>query len=96
MFRVGQKIKFSTEKHRYTIQACNERFLICTKPFNAKRTVLYTIVDLKESIRGSDNLVFCHGYETRDHCERALELLINGDIGISYRNRIMLDLHKLD
>ncbi|WP_148289423.1 hypothetical protein [Fibrella aestuarina] len=32
---------------------CADRFLICTKPFNPRRTVLYTIVDLKKGIHGT-------------------------------------------
>jgi hypothetical protein len=63
MYKIGDKIKFKREKQRYTIQATDGRYLICTKPFNAKKTVIYTIVDLKEKIRGTDNLVFGHGYE---------------------------------
>jgi len=86
----GEKIKFVEEKQRYTIQACDDRFLICTKPMNAKRTVLYTVVDLQEKIRGTEGLVFCVGFETRELCEEALERLASGYTEISYRNRIPL------
>ena len=54
-FNKGQKIWFAEEKRPYTIRACNERYLICTKPFNLQpKTVMYTIVDLEEEIRGTD------------------------------------------
>lgn len=100
-YKVGDKIKFAEDKQRYTIQACDERFLICTKPFNPKKTVLYTIVDLKENIRGPDNLVFCMGYETREDCEENLKRLqegapddVYGEMKVSHRQRIELNIEE--
>jgi len=90
--KVGDKIKFKNEKQRYTVQACDDRYLICTKPFNPRKTVLYTIVDLKERIRGRDDLIFCFGYETKQDCERSLRWLNSNELEISYRHRIKLDL----
>lgn len=55
---VGDKIKMDGEKQRYTIQAFDERFVIMTKPFNARKTYLYTIVDLQTYQRGPIGLVF--------------------------------------
>ena len=89
--KVGDKVKFSSEKQRYTIQARNKRFIICTKPFNAKETVLYTIVDIDRYCRGTDNLVFHKGYETKANCEENLNYLANGKMEVSYRNVIKLD-----
>jgi len=91
-FKGGDKVKFKREKQRYTVQACDSRYLICTKPFNAKRTVIYTIVDLQEKIRGKENLVFCMGFETKELCEYALARLQKGISEISGINRIALDL----
>ena len=48
---VGDKIKFKSEKQRYTVKACNDRFAIATKPFNARKTFLYTIIDFRNKIR---------------------------------------------
>lgn len=65
------------EKRPYTIRACNKRFLICTKPYNFKpKTVIYTIVDLEEGIRGTDNysIGWCDYYDTKD-CRRMLKEL---------------------
>ena len=91
-YKVGDKIKFRSEKQRYTIQACNERFLVCTKPFNLQKTVLYTIVDLQENIRGTENTVFCMGAESKKQCESMLFRLVKSETGISKRNRIKLDI----
>ena len=98
-FKVGDKVKFRREKQKYTVMACDNRFLICTKPFNARKTVLYTIVDLKEKIRGTENLVFGAGAETKKQCEEMLERLTNEKsktcdfkTEISHRNRVDLDI----
>lgn len=98
-FKVGDKVKFKQEKQRYTVRACNDRFLICTKPFNVKKTYLYTIVDLEKGIRGADNYYCRFDYLTES--EEALKLLIEStldkeerdyDFYISGRRRIKLDL----
>ena len=88
----GDKIKFEEEKQRYTIRAMSDRYAICTKPMNALKTVLYTIVDFKEKIRGPENLVFGFGAETDKQCEEMLERLEKGETEISHRNRINLTL----
>lgn len=96
---VSDKIRFEEEKQRYTVQACNARFAICTKPFNLKKTVMYTIVDLDENIRGTENLVFGLGAETKKQCKEMLERLTNEKsktcnfkTEVSHRNRIPLDI----
>lgn len=53
-----RKVKFDAERQRYTVMAANERFAILTKPFNAQKTYLYTITDLKRGVRGPCNLIF--------------------------------------
>jgi hypothetical protein len=89
---VGDKIRFAEEKMAYIVQACNERFAVCTKPFNPKHTVLYTIIDLGQGVRGTEDLIFCMGFETRRLCEEALERLNNGESKISSRNKIPLNI----
>jgi hypothetical protein len=91
---VGSKVKFEREKQRYTVKASNAIFSICTKPFNAKKTVLYTIIDHKENIRGTENLIFGLGAETKKDCQEMLERLTQGESEISHRNRIKLDVEK--
>lgn len=84
---IGSKIRFEREKQKYTVQASNEYFAICTKPFNPKKTVLYTIIDWREDIRGAENLIFCMGAETREKCEQCFKelwgpnptLIVTGD-----------------
>ncbi len=89
---IGSKIHFAEEKRPYTVRAVNDRFAICTKPFNPKRTFLYTIVDFKERVRGTENLIFCMGFETDEQCREALARLCSGESAVSHRNRIPLRL----
>jgi hypothetical protein len=101
-YKVGDKIKFKKEKQRYTIRACDERFIIATKPFNARKTYFYVIVDLVEKIRGSDNYHCRFNYENNEEANKALQLL-NDDLKkeqyidafyISSRNRVKLDIEE--
>ena len=93
-YKVGDKIYFEEEKRPYTIRACNNRFLVCTKPYNPKHTAIYTIVDLEQNIRGTENLVCWMGFETDEECEDALNRLVSGKTEVSYRNHIQLKIIK--
>lgn len=93
---VDDKIKFLSEKHRYTVQACDDRFVVCIKPFNARKTFLYTIIDFERDVRGRENLIFCMGFETKEQCEEALERLQKGESEVSYRHYQKLDIEKIN
>lgn len=83
---VGAKIRFAEEKRKYTIRAHDDRYFICTrKHFD---TVMYTIVDAEDGIRGTENLVFCMGFESDQDCKQALVRLQTGQSEITRRNRI--------
>jgi len=92
--KVNSKIKFVGEKQRYTIQAINDDFAICTKPFNLKKTTIYTVVDFKRNIRGTENLIFPRGAETKEQCEAMLTRLVNKETDISHRNNIPLQIEN--
>jgi hypothetical protein len=90
IYRVGDRLRFAEERRPYTVQAVSAsgRYLVCTKPFAARRTVLYTVVDLVDRVRGVDNSIGNSlGYETRADCERAAALFDDGDFGFSHRHR---------
>ncbi len=91
---VGSKLWFEEEVKPYTVRASNRFFSICTKPFNPQKTVLYTIVDWHNQIRGTENLVFGSGAETKEDCEDMLKRLTEGDSDISHRNYIPLRIIK--
>lgn len=89
------KVKFAEEKQRYTVRATNVAFSVLTKPMNAKNTVLYTIVDWNNNIRGTENLVFGMGAETDEECQEMLDRLTSGESEVSHRNRIKLNIEKV-
>lgn len=93
--KVGTKVKFISEKQMYVVQASNGIFAVCTKPFNAQKTVLYTIINHLEKVRGTENLIFGMGAETREECEDMLKRLTQGDSEVSHRNRVPLDIEKV-
>lgn len=92
---VGHRVWFSSEKRPYKIRARNGRYLICTKPFNAKKTVIYTVIDLEEKVRGTDNLVFSFGYETDEEISENMRMFDSGEIEVSHRNRVALDITRI-
>ena len=91
--KVGDKVYIRGEKRPYRVKCRNERYIICTKPMNLRHTVWYFIADLEERVRGTDNMVFCEGYETDEQCRERLSALERGDMEVSYRNRVPLEEH---
>ena len=81
MYKKGQKIWFAEEKRPYTIRACDERYLICTKPYNFKKdSVIYTIVDLKENVRGTDGYsIGSYSYYSQEDCDAYMDELREGE-----------------
>ena len=92
----GTKIKFAEEKQRYTVISSNRFYSVCTKHFNPKKTVLYTIIDWYNQIRGTENLVFGMGAETKEDCDEMLKRLTDGDSDISSRNWCKLNIENYE
>lgn len=89
---VGDKVYIPNHKRPFRVRARDDRYIICTKPFNAQHTVIYFIVDLVDKWRAPDNLIFCLGYETDEDCKERLRQLQRGEIGLSWRRGIPLDI----
>lgn len=89
---VGAKIWFAEEKQGYTVRASNVAFCVCTKPFNARKTVLYTIIDWERGERNYENLIFGWGAETDEECEEMLERLTTGKSGVSHRGPLPINI----
>lgn len=83
----GTKIKMTGERCRYTVMASSRRWAVLTKPFNAKRTYLYTIVDLERKVRGPCDLIFGPPAElnTGEGAAYAMAMLHSGGMGVSGR-----------
>jgi hypothetical protein len=60
-----------------------------------KDAPVYTIVDLQEQIRGTENLIFCMGFGSKKLCKEALKRLSNGESEISHRNRTSLQISRV-
>lgn len=90
--KVGDKVYVPNEKKPYRVRARDDRYIICTKPFNPQHTVVYFIVDLLERWRAPDNMIFCGGYETDEDCQERLAELQSGEIELSRRRGIPLDI----
>ena len=88
---IGDKIYIPTDKRPYKVKARDDRYIICTKPFNLEHTVLYFIIDLKDKWRAPDDRVFCSGYETDEDCVERLRELQSGEIKLSWRRGVPLD-----
>lgn len=99
---LGTRIWFDGEKQPYRVRARSARYLVCTKPFNLKRTTIYTIVDLEENVRGTENLIFGAGQETDEQCAETIDRLEGRDIDlgwateVSHRNRVRLEITKVE
>lgn len=83
---LGTKIKFDEEVQRYTVQAHDERFAIMTKPFNARRTYLYTVTDIKRKVRGPTSYIFgCTDVDNTTGADIVLAELQRGECTVTYR-----------
>lgn len=65
---VGNRIWLDYEKKPYCVRAYSDRYLICNKPNNLQGTVFYTIIDLYEQVRGTEDAVVKMRAETDTQC----------------------------
>src|SRR5258708_2331540 len=93
-YPLGTRIRFTEEYHPYRVRASSPRWTILTKPFNLKRTVLYTVIDWQQYIRGTEDLIFTPGYETDQQCLEALNRFLSGESQVSHRNWINLSIKR--
>lgn len=89
---IGDKVYIPEHKRPFRVKARDDRYIICTKPYNPRRTVIYFIIDLQDKWRAPDDRVFCSGYGTEDDCKKRLEELQSGEISLSTRRGIPLDI----
>lgn len=81
-------VRMDGERQRYTVMARDGRFVIMTKPFNARRTYIYSIADLERGERGPCDLIFGPPakLDTVEGAAEALTMLQAGEMGVSRRN----------
>lgn len=80
------KIRMDGDRQRYTVMARDARFVVMTKPFNARRTYIYSIADRERGVRGPCNLIFGPPakLDTLDGASEALTMLKSGEMEVSY------------
>lgn len=96
--KIGDKVYFARDKRPYTVKAHDERFAICTKPFNLQQTCLYTIIDWTKGQRNRNNMVFNpYDYTKQEDIERCLRDLSDPEhvCEISRRGAVDLDIVKV-
>ncbi|GAA4879494.1 hypothetical protein GCM10023310_69580 [Paenibacillus vulneris] len=96
--KVGDKVYFKTDKRPYTVKACNELFVICTKPFNLQHTCIYTIIDWKKGKRNRNNMVFNpYDYTKQSDIDECLQDLSdpNHVCEISHRGAVNIDIVRV-
>lgn len=82
---VDDRVWFTDERLPYTVQAVAGPWAVLTKPFAARGTVLYTVLNVETGWRGRDNYSGL-GYETREECEQAAEMFASGEAEHSHRH----------
>jgi len=92
----GTKIKFLSEKQKYTVISSNHFISICTKPFNPEHTVLYCVIDWHRQMRSTEDLVFGMGAETKKECDEMLERITQGESDLSERHEKELDIESFE
>ena len=76
---VGDRVWFAEERNPYVVRAVSAdgRWVACTKPFAARSTVLYTVIDFDNEVRGVDDRVLGPGYESDEACRDSISLFEN-------------------
>jgi hypothetical protein len=88
--KVNDKVYFSDEPSiGYWVKACNDRYAILTRPYNPRRTVIYTIWDMKENIRSTNDYVFNpYDYNKQEDIDLSLTELMEGKYKLSTRHQV--------
>jgi hypothetical protein len=92
---VGDRVWLSTHKRAWTVRARDERYVVLTQPFNPKRTVTYTVIDLELGIRGTSDC-WGSGFESDEDVARSMKLFADGTAEISVRNNVTLDIVRVE
>lgn len=91
--KLNDKIIFHEDKNHFTIKAISNRFAICTRPYNLKKTVFYTIIDFENNKRSTTDLVFnIYDFKNQLDIEQCLLDLESGEISLSRRNQVDLNI----
>lgn len=93
--KVGDSVWFKEEVKPYIVRAISSKFAILTKPFNLRKTYFYTIIDLKDGVRSSDDRLFSDSYLTDSDCIQRLDELNRGVIKLSLKEAISCTITRI-
>lgn len=88
---VGGRIKFLGDRRWWTVEATTEHYAIATRSGDFGRDSRYTVIAWSEGRRGPHNS-WGYGATTRAECEETLRALEAGEIEMSERASVHLDL----
>lgn len=93
-FRVGDLVKFEGDRLFFTVRATSPRYTVLSRQaqFRPKGSLVYTVVDALEGVRGPANTIG-QGWPVEDDedCLRLIDELENTYTRqVSYRNRLPL------
>lgn len=97
---IGDRVKFSGDAKWWTVRATDgERFVILTRQadFKPKGHALYTIIDWHRGLRGPCDLIG-GGWDEQmgdSACLRLMDALAAGDVEVSYRNNLPIDISAM-
>lgn len=90
IYKIGDRIRFAEERQYYTVRAWSPNWLICTRSFKLRDTVLYSIVSFEQQIRGPGDKIFNGPYETDDQITDRMHEIMSGRLKVSRRHGIPL------
>jgi hypothetical protein len=96
--KVNDKVYFSDEPRiAYWVKARNDRYAILTRPYNPRRTVIYSIWDMEKKIRSTNDYVFNpYDYNKQEDIDQSLTDLMNGEYQLSRRNQVKVFGYRVD
>lgn len=97
--KVGGRVWFQEEKLPYTVRAMSERYWLCMKPFAARKTYLYCVIDWMARLRGPSNHMRGFGPDlyAEGEAQKMVDEFEKGHVHFSTRSRpIPLNIRKME
>jgi len=92
--KVNGRVKFLGDRRWWTVQAMNATHAVLTRGGDFGRGPVYTVIAWKEGRRGPHGS-WGHAALTREDCERIATDMASGEISLSERRAIYLDIDTI-
>lgn len=87
---IGERVKLACTERLWHVKAKGDQFVILTQPFNSTGRTLYTVLDLRQGLRGTLNTLDHHCH-TPEGIAASLLALEAGTIGLLESNQVPID-----